>query len=560
MAFRKNGITLFIAIILSFSLLLAGCSSNNDPGSAGGSTNKPESEDKGESVNKEEPVKKEEEVKQVKLRVMIYDRGNTPEGMKLTEAPLVKWAQEQVKPLGIDLEMVGVPRGEAESKLNVWLASGEAPDIIYSYDSNTLFKYAEQGGLWELDELLEKYGSQIKTNNQKALDLAGVYKGKRYAIPAIRANPFGGPTIKIRQDWLDKLNMKAPTTADELYTVLKAFKEKDPGNVGKDKVVPYAFPAIGKAFMYNLSGAFGVSPQLVGNGTDMYGGVWLDGKYVSNIASPGARDMFKFLNKLYKEGLIPKEFGTDVNNQQFNQYIAQGVAGFMENNDSSLASTDSSRGAVPEARWVPVEPLIGPDGKRYAAGSADYGMLIMVPKASKEEQAIAAMKYLNWMADPDVILTMQSGIEGVHRKKAEDGSWENIDQDKTAKEVAWYAGPGDLSLIQQGQPKMTYEQLKNAAIKSEVFDPEYYATTITNWWKIFETYTPKHVILSEPRPFAQKNQDTIAKFINESITKIIVSSDPDKEYDAMIAGWKKLGGEEFDRELTEIYTKINYQP
>ncbi|MCQ6557581.1 extracellular solute-binding protein [Paenibacillus mendelii] len=554
MVIRNNGVKFMMAIILTFSLLLAGCSSNNkESGNAGGSTNKPSTGDQGGSGN-------EEPVKQVKLRVMIYDRGNTPEGMKLTEAPIVKWAQEQVKPLGIDLEMVAVPRGEAESKLNVWLASGEAPDIIYSYDTNTLFKYAEQGGLWELDELLEKYGPQIKANNQKALDLAGTYKGKRYAIPAIRANPFGGPTIKIRQDWLDKLNMKAPTTADELYTVLKAFKEKDPGNVGKDKVVPYAFPAIGKAFMYNLSGAFGISPQLVGNGTDMYGGVWLDGKFVSNIASPGGRDMFKFLNKLYKEGLIPREFGTDVNNQQFNQYIAQGVAGFMENNDSSLASTDSSRGAVPEARWVPVEPLIGPNGKRYAAGSADYGMLIMVPKASKEEQAIAAVKYLNWMADPDVILTMQSGIEGVHRQKAADGSWENIDPDKTAKEVGWYAGPGDLSLIQQGQPKSTYEQLKNNAVKQQVFDPEYYATTIINWWKIFETYTPKHVILSEPRPFAQKNQDAIAKFINESITKIIVSSDPDKEYDAMIAGWKKLGGEEYDKELTEIYNNINFQP
>ncbi|MBW7459266.1 extracellular solute-binding protein, partial [Paenibacillus sepulcri] len=453
-----------------------------------------------------------------------------------------------------------VARAEAENKLNVWLASGEAPDIIFTYDTNTLFKYAQQGGIWELDDLLKEYGPQITANNQKALDQAGTYEGKRFAITALRANPNVGAVFKIRQDWLDKLNMKAPTTVDELYQVLKAFKEKDPGNVGKDKVVPYAFPAIGKAFMYALSSAFGINPKLMSNGTDLAGGVWENDKFISNIAAPGARDMFKFLNKLYVEGLIPKEFGTDVNNQQLNQYIAQGVAGFMENNDSGWALTDSTMKAVPDARWMPIDPLISSDGKQYAGGAADYGMFIMVPKASKEEQAIAAMKYLNWMADPEVIKTLQSGIEGTHYTLDADGIQIPIDPEKNAREVTWYAGSGDLAIIQQGQPLSSYDTLKILGEKGKLFDPEYYAAVNTKYNDIFAKYTPKTVEITDPRPFAQKNQETIKKFINESITKIIVSSDPDKEYDAMIEGWKKLGGEEYDNELTEAYKKVNYQP
>ncbi|GGD56996.1 extracellular solute-binding protein [Paenibacillus nasutitermitis] len=553
----RKGVRISLACVLMFSLLLlAACSNsgkNDSKTNTEGTNNKPE-----QTTNTGE--KETPPVKQVKLRVMIYDRGNAPEGMKLTEAPMVKWAQEKVKPLGIDLEMVPVARAEAENKLNVWLASGEAPDIIFTYDSNTLYKYAEQGGIWELDDLLKEYGPQIIKNNQKALDQTGIYEGKRYAIPALRANPNVGAVFKIRQDWLDKLNMKAPTTIDELYTVLKAFKEKDPGNVGKDKVVPYDFPAIGKAFMYQLSSAFGINPKLMNNGTDLAGGVWENDKYISNIAAPGARDMFKFLNKLYVEGLIPKEFGTDVNNQQFNQYIAQGVTGFMENNDSGWAATDSTMKAVPEARWMPIDPLKTADGKQMAGGAADYGMFIMVPKASKEDQAVAAVKYLNWMAEPANIVALQSGLEGTHYTLDPDGSHVVIDPDKNKNELEWYASSGDLAIIQQGQPLNSYDVLKKSAEKSKLFDPEYYAAVNTKYNEIFANFTPKTVELTDPRPFAQKNQETIKKFINESITKIIVSPNPDKEYDAMIEGWKKLGGEEFDKELTEAYKKANYQP
>jgi putative aldouronate transport system substrate-binding protein len=547
-----------IALVLIAVMALTGCSKSGNNNEASPSAKASSSVQPSESSKASEPAP--EPTKPVKLRVMIYDRGNAPAGEKLTDAVLVKWAQEQVKPLGIDLEMVPVPRGEASTKLNVWLASGQAPDIIFTYDLNTMNKYAEQGGLWELDDLLDQYGPQIQKNNEKALEVVGKYKGKRYGIPMLRANPDTGPAFKIRQDWLDKLGMKAPTNPDELYTVLKAFKEKDPGNVGKDKVVPFAFPAIGKAFLYNMSEAFGMNPQFPANSTDMFGGKWVDDHFVSNIAAPGARDMFLFLNKLYKEGLIPKEFGTDVNSQQYNQYIAQGVAGFVEDNDYGSALSEKTHPAVPEARWMPVEPFVTPDGKQYAGSAQVFGMMIMVPKSSKEEQAIAAVKYLNWMAEPENTLTLQIGIEGVHRKQADDGTWEPIDPEKNEKEINWYAGPGDLAIIQQGQLKPTFDQLKKQAASRSYFDPDYYATAITKYFDIFDKYRTKPYIITEPRPFAEKNQEAIGKFINDSITKIIVSSDPNKEYDAMLAGWKKLGGEEYDKELTDILKKMNYQP
>ena len=46
---------------------------------------------------------------------------------------------------------------------------------------------------------------------------------------------FLGPTI--RQDWLDKLGLSMPTTVDEWYNVLKAFRA-DPNGNGKADEIP----------------------------------------------------------------------------------------------------------------------------------------------------------------------------------------------------------------------------------------------------------------------------------------------------------------------------------
>ncbi|SDC52315.1 putative aldouronate transport system substrate-binding protein [Paenibacillus sp. UNCCL117] len=533
----KKEIKLSASLVLAATMLLAGCSS-------GGSSTAPNQTPGSDTAAP---------AKQTKLRVMIYDRGNAPASMKLDDSPLIQWTKDEVKKLGIDLEFATVPRGEAEDKLNVWLASGQAPDIIFTYGQDTLFRYADQGGIWELDDLLKKNGQQLLAHNKAAFDQVGKYKGKTYSVPMLRGNPHVGPIFKIRQDWLDKLGMKAPTTVDELYTVLKAFKEQDPGGVGKDKVVPWAFPAIGKAFLYNIGLSYGIMNDGTNNGTDMLGGNLVDGQFVSNVALPQAKEMFLFLNKLYKEGLLPKEFATDVNAQQYNQYIATGTAGFVDSNDTSTTLTDKTMKAVPNARWVVLDPLKRKDGTQAMMSNPSYGMFIMIPKSSKQEQAEAAIKYLNWMANDKVIANVQSGLEGVHWK-LQDGLRIPIDPEKYSREVSWFAQ--DLAIVQQGQPPAKKEELRKKAESAKYFDPEYSATENFRITELFQKYGKAEPMLSMPRPFSQKNKDTIAKLLNDSFSKIIISNDPAKEYDAMLAAWEKIGGREYDKEMTQALQQL----
>ena len=86
------------------------------------------------------------------------EAGQTPSLLKIEEEALKE---------GLDVEYVILPRSQESEKNNIWMASGDGPDIIITYDMNSMFKWAEQGGLWELDELLDQYGPDIK--NRSAL-------------------------------------------------------------------------------------------------------------------------------------------------------------------------------------------------------------------------------------------------------------------------------------------------------------------------------------------------------------------------------------------------------
>jgi 3,4-dihydroxy 2-butanone 4-phosphate synthase/GTP cyclohydrolase II len=65
-----------------------------------------------------------------------------------------------------------------------------------------------------------------------ALDSA-TFGGKLAATPNTGSSMDGAPLIWIRQDWQDKLSLKAPATIDELTALIDAFTTKDPeGNGG----------------------------------------------------------------------------------------------------------------------------------------------------------------------------------------------------------------------------------------------------------------------------------------------------------------------------------------
>ena len=173
-----------------------------------------------------------------KVTVEVFDRGVTG-GSNVTNNFWTNWIAENAKKdVGIDVEFVSVPRSEEIPKLNVLMASNAAPDISYTYTPSVVYNFYKNGGLADLEEPLKNYGQTLTEYLGDEVLSYGQFGGQQVAIPAKRIS-LARLLTYIRKDWLDKLGMEMPTTKEEFHEALKAFKEKDPGGVGTDRVIPY---------------------------------------------------------------------------------------------------------------------------------------------------------------------------------------------------------------------------------------------------------------------------------------------------------------------------------
>ena len=148
--------------------------------------------------------------------------------------------QEAAKRTNISLKgTISLSNSNEEEAFNLMMSSGNLADIIGYVDASSLEKLGRDGGLIPLNDLIKEHAPNI----QKVLDEDARFRqtaysldGNIYQIPKnqeLKAAEFWW----IRQDWLDKLNLKAPTTVDELHDVLYAFRNEDPnGNGLKDEI------------------------------------------------------------------------------------------------------------------------------------------------------------------------------------------------------------------------------------------------------------------------------------------------------------------------------------
>lgn len=223
--------------------------------------------------------------------------------------------QELEKRTGIKMEFLHPPIGQENEQFNLMIASGDYADLIYrnwlNYPGGP-DKAISDNVIIKLNDLIDKYAPNYKKFLESkpeivkeiTTDLGSHYvfasimtessDGKTYEPPTERKlleEPWFGPII--RNDWLDELGLEAPTTVDEWYTVLKAFKEQ------KGADTPLTFQGKGNINMTKfVVGAYnttlGFYPD---NGKVRYGPI-----------EPGYKEFLATFQKWYQEGLIDPDF------------------------------------------------------------------------------------------------------------------------------------------------------------------------------------------------------------------------------------------------------------
>ncbi|RTE08384.1 extracellular solute-binding protein [Paenibacillus whitsoniae] len=474
----------------------------------------------------------------VTLKVEVFDRGNAPAGAGPVDNNFwTQWIQKNFgDPNNIKMQFIPVPRNQEIDKLNILMASGDAPDLVFTYDTTTINNFVKSGGLTDLSTLIDANGPNLKKFLGQDVLSYGIFSGKQYAIPAKRPLQYTQSSY-IRKDWLDKLGMPVPKTTDEFYKTMKAFKEKDPGQTG-GKVIPYDFSTMdGTAITTPVVLISSFIKKL--SEEDNY--ALSTSNFTQEITKPGYKEGVQFLNKMNQEGLINPDFSLDKDGKTLEKDVANGLVGAFTANAAhpNLMGNgnvfDTLKKNIPGAEYVAMDPFTNEEGKSVKAISDPIGAFLLIPKASKH--AAEVVKYLDWMSKPDVLFTLQNGLEGQHYT-LENGFPKAITTDESKKT---FYNNTDIAMVINGKDFGSQE--KNIEAISLGF-PNYKdlaKQTIINGLK--DGYTIPR--FDRPIDSEIKYGKTLKDKANETVVKSIMAKQGDfeKTYDAGVQEYLKIGGQ-----------------
>lgn len=310
--------------------------------------------------------------------------------------------KEVEKRTNTKLKITWVSPNNYADKINVTLASGDIPDLILLDDafSAQVRGMVAQGAFWDITPLLKDYPNLMQYpkeswENTKQAD------GKNYGIP--RPRPVdGGGFPYIRKDWLDTLKLDVPKTTDELYNVLKAFVEKDPDGNGKNDTIGYIgfVDQNGMAYFNQLQNTF-----------TKVNGDWklVDGKLVNVNVLPEVKDSLVWLNRAYKEKLIPEDVAVLKNTQAKDLLKANRGGGFQDTVEAAWEPTEELRKTNPKADFLPLVSLNGYSNK----DSGFFGMYA-IPKSVPEAKMKQLLKLMDYGASQEGSDLANYGLKDVH--------------------------------------------------------------------------------------------------------------------------------------------------
>jgi putative aldouronate transport system substrate-binding protein len=308
-----------------------------------------------------------------------------------------------------------------QAKKNLAFASGEVPDVFFGgpLTPNDEVVYGQQGILIPLEGLIDKYAptiAKILKDNPDIRSSITLPDGHIYSLPRINnvTRDLAGGKLWINQTWLDKLGLQLPKSTDDLYTVLKAFKEKDPNGNGKADEIPFTSMKLND-IRPALLAAFG---QLTTGGSFVS---VVDGKLNMYPIHPGYKEMVTYLNKLHKEGLL--------DNESFAQSSQQLTA---KGNSGNLGVFDSGGGAFTVVgtdkndQYTLIPPLLSPSNSTLIFPKKSNLVRGLFSITNKNQVPEATMRWI------DYLYTDEGSVLAVFGKENEGWKW--LDVGKTTWE------------------------------------------------------------------------------------------------------------------------------
>jgi putative aldouronate transport system substrate-binding protein len=526
-----------LAAVLAGTVTIAGCSKDNgtniaSPSPSGGSTSA------SVSPKAEEPY----ELKWLKAQDISkpYDPSKD----------VVKQAIEKKLNIKIIPEMVDTQ--QYKTKLNLKMSSGDIPDVVRIDFADDFQKYAKQGAFADLTNLInEKDTPNILKEVPKGIFEQAKVNGKIYGIP-YQGGPGAGYrwNLVMRKDYLEGMGAKVPKTLDEYYNLLKKVKAEKPdviplggytAQIGQQKFANNSFD--------NIFGAFGVTPGFF---TEK------DGKFSNYDIDPKMREALQYLQKMYAEGLIDKEFAT-IKEEQLRAKLYSGkLFSWMgwwstpndydtqvETNELKKSGKLAADGKLPNQVELPfkyltlTDSLVGPDGKAVAPQGAPFSQMNAISAKTMDPKKVLAI-IENSLALENQMLTVW-GIDG-EDYKIENDKLKPILVDPTTQldkngnfrgQQSYLFAPG-----LKGWPRyLDSLQLRNAQALDIAINNKFQITDASNY-------------LDSPTKIAKLVELNTTR--DSVFTQIIMGADI-KKFDEFADKWKSQGGTQILKELEDSF-------
>lgn len=444
-----------------------------------------------------------------------------------------------------------IPRTDWETKTNTYFATGSSPDITVGGKETNYKAWAAEGYLAPIDYTkLPNWCALWGDDLEKVVSLASNSDGNLYYLPTVRQEKVQMCWL-YRKDVFDALGIEFPKTSDEFLEACRKIKEKYPDSIiissnGQKKS--------------SLTGFFQMfwMPELILQTHSCIDPV--TNEFVPYaLATDNAREMYKFVNQLYKEGLIDKEI-LSIEKDNFYTRLAQNNAfityNYVYNTDTFNSKTNVNGNTGADWEWASSMVTAYPDkGTIYKKDPSysNWGPAFSAELGEDQERFDAVLKYYDWCATDEGQLYTTYGVEGESynmvdgQPEVADG-WYHEKTNPNGKKINAEFGTLTYTFIKH--PKMFQE------IRGNEIDELYNAYMANDNYYYFDEFPMRYTADEEKRytdletALNSKRDEYMARFF-------MGESDPnnDADWETYINDLKKMGLDEFVELQTTVYER-----
>ncbi|WP_026668201.1 ABC transporter substrate-binding protein [Butyrivibrio sp. AE2005] len=308
----------------------------------------------------------------------------------------------------VHVDWTAISSDQWGDKIQLNMANKNAlTDFVFnaSFGNSDLIRYADQGVIISLEDYIDNNMPNLKGVFDKYPEYRTMCtdsEGHIWALPWIEQlgsnktaiQTVGNNFTYINKKWLDFLGLSTPTTVDEFEQVLKAFKDHASELQAEFGIEGDIIPM--SCIMNDQDPSLLINGFGEGYGDNDIGqhiAVTNDKKVICTATQEGFKSGFRWLHKLYEEGLIDPECFT----QDWSTYVAKGKShryGVCFTWD--VANIDNLQDFVPLAALQADTKNVTPLNSSFTSGF-DRGRCVVTAKC---ENPALVCAWLDKMYDP----------------------------------------------------------------------------------------------------------------------------------------------------------------